>query len=86
MPRRATDAYPFELSGGSVPAVVFAIALACGPRLLIADEPTTGLDITTQKAVMDLVRRPDAGSWQCHRSSSHTTSAQPRSIATVWRS
>jgi peptide/nickel transport system ATP-binding protein len=50
------DAYPFELSGGMCQRVVFAMALACGPRLLIADEPTTGLDITTQKAVMDLVR------------------------------
>ena len=35
--------------------IVIAIALACNPRILIADEPTTGLDITTQKAVMDLV-------------------------------
>lgn len=50
------DAYPFELSGGMCQRVVCAIALACDPQLLIADEPTTGLDITTQKAVMDLVR------------------------------
>jgi len=50
------DAYPFELSGGMCQRVVCAIALACDPKLLIADEPTTGLDITTQKAVMDLVR------------------------------
>lgn len=49
-------AYPFELSGGMCQRIVCAIALACDPKLLIADEPTTGLDITTQKAVMDLVR------------------------------
>ncbi len=49
------DAYPFELSGGMCQRIVIAIALACKPQLLIADEPTTGLDITTQKAVMDLV-------------------------------
>ncbi len=49
------DAYPFELSGGMCQRIVIALALACDPKLLIADEPTTGLDITTQKAVMDLI-------------------------------
>ncbi|MEM7523066.1 MAG: ABC transporter ATP-binding protein [Pseudomonadota bacterium] len=49
------EAYPFELSGGMCQRVVIALALACDPKLLIMDEPTTGLDITTQKAVMDLV-------------------------------
>ena len=48
--------YPFELSGGMCQRAMIAIALACDPRLLIADEPTTGLDVTTQKATMDLIR------------------------------
>ena len=54
-PRERYHAYPFQLSGGMCQRVVIALALACGPRLLIEDEPTTGLDVTTQKAVMDLV-------------------------------
>lgn len=54
-PSRRFDAYPFEISGGMCQRVMIAIALACKPALLIADEPTTGLDVTTQAAIMDLV-------------------------------
>jgi len=54
-PALTYHAYPHELSGGMCQRVVIAIALACNPELLIADEPTTGLDITTEKAVMDLI-------------------------------
>jgi peptide/nickel transport system ATP-binding protein len=54
-PQERYHAYPFELSGGMCQRIVIALALACRPQLLIADEPTTGLDVITQKAVMDLV-------------------------------
>jgi len=54
-PERRWGAYPFEMSGGMCQRVMIALALACRPSLLIADEPTTGLDVTTQAAVMDLL-------------------------------
>ena len=54
-PARRHAAYAFELSGGMCQRVMIALALACSPALLIADEPTTGLDVTTQAAIMDLI-------------------------------
>ena len=56
-PAHQIDAYAHELSGGLCQRAMIAMAIACGPRLLIADEPTTGLDATTQLAVMQLLRR-----------------------------
>ena len=55
-PERRIDEYSFELSGGLRQRAMIAVALSCDPRLLIADEPTTALDVTTQAQILDLLR------------------------------
>ncbi len=55
-PDRKIDAFPFQMSGGQQQRVMIAMAIACEPKLLIADEPTTALDVTIQRQILELIR------------------------------
>jgi peptide/nickel transport system ATP-binding protein len=57
VPAARANAYPFQLSGGQQQRVMIAMAIACEPKLLIADEPTTALDVTVQRQILDLIAR-----------------------------
>ena len=80
-PERIAKSYPHELSGGMRQRAMIAMALSCHPSLLIADEPTTALDVTTEAQILSLMRELSRRSG-CRSCSSPTAWASSPSSAT----
>ncbi|MBX3606976.1 MAG: ABC transporter ATP-binding protein [Piscinibacter sp.] len=81
--RQRLDAYPHQLSGGQRQRVMIAMALACGPDLLIADEPTTALDVTIQREILALIDELVQGSGMALLLISHDLRVMARHVARV---